>query len=167
MSQYWCLFGGLKVMISFFIMTLTACGFSEGEGDKIERSTNYLYSDTGTLNRSLSRKVDNKRIPTEVIGSIIIDIEYISPYIFVARQIRNSYRCAEGAIGSEILDEFEYWVIDAEKELEHGPFDYHNYIKTVRTFQVKGSARIKPEEYYRKSQEAVRPRALIGCEIVK
>ncbi len=62
----------------------------------------------------------------------IVNYEYNFNYIVAVRQIGRAYNCDDGSIPIELLDKYEYWVIELSTDQLHGPMNYDVFLAMTK-----------------------------------
>lgn len=144
-------------LILLILIFLMSPGCKETKYERLERlsESGYYYSDTGTLNRSLWYRGDGVNI--ETIPSIIIDIEYIFPYVTLVRQRKKSTVCGLGNLGVEVFDELEYWIVNIEDNSKYFFRSYNKFVGKAKVLGVSGEQLLNDFSHYRSHNKTVNP----------
>ena len=119
-----------RLMIKHTILCITSLVLlSCGEKDQVRLGkTDYYYVELGKYDRFITRKPD---LDVIVIPNIVLGYTDFSKGVVVVRQVSNSRDCADGSSTTDVLNEFEIWIIESDSLNIH-PEPLHLWETTIR-----------------------------------
>lgn len=152
------------LVVAACCLLVTGCSQKKYERLRQLEHAGYYYSNTGSLNRSLWRTFPNNS--EEVVPRIIIDIDYVFPFVTLIRQKLHSFSCGPGNKGAEITDEFEYWIVNVVNHSQDSFGSYSDFEQQARLLGIEGEQLLHEVDYYRTRGRA-EVSFTIPCDIPK
>ncbi len=113
-------------LLTVVLMALAGCGPGIADYSSRIGNTEYYFTHNDSANRYIWRKLvkDGQDV---IIDKKVIDFKFDDEYIVAVRQVARSYNCEERTIATELLYQYEYWVIDLNAQSVIGPMDEMHY----------------------------------------
>ncbi len=151
----------VKALIILVLVSVAACGHAAelrlGNSQYFVVRSDKIHAYIVRRSRSASEQA------TIAINSSVIGYQVTDTAAAVVRQVVRSYECGDRTIATEVLDAFEYWLIDLDRSDTVGPFSWRQF-RGLLSERPDGHALMLPNEEVLLNTTAAKPRPLMQCD---
>ncbi|MBX7420594.1 DUF3997 domain-containing protein [Clostridium chauvoei] len=156
--------GGTILIIMVVVLNLHGCIIASPKSDyKMKLTKDYQLWEINRYNVVIIKTSDKEGSDARVPGKVI-ELNFNDEYI-IARSIP-TYKARKKEFTNLMEEdkymeyipeeEYEFWVIEVEKDIVHGPFNEEEFKKTKEELSVPESMELKELKSYKKNFEYVK-----------